>query len=118
MFGCSVIHRTTAGHHTSLHSGRNFFGCAGEQRSSQPQCNDNGLELTGNVRRGTPMRCCCFCTGSCGDVAPSQDFTCAQQVGFGKCNEGFMKGYCNLSCGRCGATGRLVFASLTTMHGM
>jgi ShK domain-like len=40
---------------------------------------------------------------ACTDVAPSKDYTCAQQKGFGKCNEAFMKNYCNKSCGRCGA---------------
>jgi ShK domain-like len=36
-------------------------------------------------------------------VAPSKDYTCAQQKAFGKCNEAFMKGYCNNTCGRCPA---------------
>jgi hypothetical protein len=39
----------------------------------------------------------------CADVAPSKDFTCTQQKAFGKCNESFMKGFCNNSCGRCPA---------------
>ena len=43
-----------------------------------------------------------FAAPACTDVAPSKDFTCAQQKSFGKCNQAFMKNYCNKSCGRCG----------------
>ncbi len=45
--------------------------------------------------------------GTCTDVPPSKYFTCAQQKGFGKCNESFMRGYCNQSCGRCNASGTI-----------
>ena len=41
----------------------------------------------------------------CADTPPPySDFTCAQQAGWGKCDEAFMRGYCELSCQRC-ATG-------------
>jgi mannan endo-1,4-beta-mannosidase len=40
-------------------------------------------------------------TASCTDVAPDDTFTCGEQVGWGKCGEPFMAGYCDRSCGRC-----------------
>lgn len=46
---------------------------------------------------GTPPPDTCHCS----DVAPSQDYTCAQQAGWGKCNEPFMKGFCCRSCHAC-----------------
>jgi alpha-galactosidase len=40
---------------------------------------------------------------TCEDVYPFTDgFTCAQQAGFGKCNESWLLGFCNMSCNRCG----------------
>ncbi|KAJ3049056.1 hypothetical protein HK097_009907 [Rhizophlyctis rosea] len=42
---------------------------------------------------------------SCTDVAPSGDYTCAQQAGWGKCTESWMANYCNASCGRCNGSG-------------
>ena len=40
--------------------------------------------------------------GGCQDIPPLySDFTCAEQVGWGKCGEDFMAGFCNKSCGRC-----------------
>lgn len=39
----------------------------------------------------------------CTDEYPFDDgYTCVQQAGWGKCNEDWMKGACDLSCGRCG----------------
>ena len=40
---------------------------------------------------------------SCQDVPPpgSSPYSCAQQAGWGKCGESWMKGYCNSSCKRC-----------------
>jgi hypothetical protein len=49
---------------------------------------------------------------TCADVAPSKDFTCTQQKAFGKCNESFMKGYCNRSCGRCSAAAAGVYCNM------
>ena len=52
------------------------------------------------------MPCCAAvpaAAAQCTDVAPSKDFTCAQQKAFGKCNASYLKGYCNRSCGRCRA---------------
>ena len=44
--------------------------------------------------------------GGCRDVpVPYSDFSCAQQKGWGKCGEYFMRGYCDLTCGRCGSEG-------------
>ncbi len=40
--------------------------------------------------------------GACTDDPPDNQYTCAQQVGWGKCNETWMKGKCNKSCKRCG----------------
>jgi mannan endo-1,4-beta-mannosidase len=37
----------------------------------------------------------------CDDIAPDSKFTCAEQAGFGQCDQAFMQGRCNLSCGRC-----------------
>eukprot|EP00884_Botryococcus_braunii_P004910 jgi/Botrbrau1/1441/Bobra.0063s0132.1 len=38
----------------------------------------------------------------CTDVSPpGNNYTCAQQAGWGKCNETFMAGYCLKSCGIC-----------------
>jgi hypothetical protein len=39
----------------------------------------------------------------CEDIYPYQDgYTCEQQAEWGKCNEAWLLGYCNLSCNRCG----------------
>jgi hypothetical protein len=43
--------------------------------------------------------------GSCSDTAPDGNYSCAQQKEWGKCGDAFMQGYCNMSCGRCGAQG-------------
>ncbi len=38
----------------------------------------------------------------CVDIPPPPgEFTCEQQAGWGKCNEPWMQGYCNLTCGDC-----------------
>ncbi|KAJ9466643.1 Mannan endo-1 [Diplonema papillatum] len=37
----------------------------------------------------------------CTDVAPTAQFTCPQQAGWGKCAKTWMRRYCHLSCGRC-----------------
>ncbi len=37
----------------------------------------------------------------CTDIPPDKQFTCQQQAGWKKCNESFMKGFCDRSCGRC-----------------
>lgn len=37
----------------------------------------------------------------CTDVAPDNQYTCAEQAGWGKCGESWMYGYCCTSCG-CG----------------
>lgn len=42
---------------------------------------------------------------SCTDLAPSDTFTCGEQVGWGKCDEAFMEGFCDRSCGRCSGIG-------------
>lgn len=38
---------------------------------------------------------------ACDDVPPDTKFTCAEQAGFGQCDQDFMQGRCNISCGRC-----------------
>lgn len=39
---------------------------------------------------------------TCTDIPPpGNDFTCAQQAGWGKCDADFMIGYCDASCNRC-----------------
>jgi hypothetical protein len=38
---------------------------------------------------------------TCVDIPPDTTYTCAQQVGWGKCNEPWMDGYCKKSCGQC-----------------
>ena len=38
---------------------------------------------------------------SCTDTPPDERYTCAEQVGWGKCGKSWMKGYCELSCGKC-----------------
>ncbi len=37
----------------------------------------------------------------CTDIAPDDDYTCAQQAEWGKCDESWMDGYCDATCGRC-----------------
>lgn len=39
---------------------------------------------------------------ACTDVPPDAVYTCEQQVGWGKCDEPWMKDFCDKSCGRCG----------------
>ncbi len=41
----------------------------------------------------------------CTDIAPSSDYTCEQQAGWGKCSEAWMQDYCDLSCARCSEDG-------------
>jgi len=43
--------------------------------------------------------------GSCTDIPPDNVYTCAQQAGWGKCNESWMVGKCDTSCGRCSGGG-------------
>ncbi len=38
---------------------------------------------------------------ACTDTPPDDRSTCAQQAGWGKCNETWMQSRCNASCGRC-----------------
>jgi hypothetical protein len=38
---------------------------------------------------------------ACTNVPPDAKYTCAQQAGWGKCNEPWMAGKCDQSCGRC-----------------
>ncbi len=41
-------------------------------------------------------------SSTCTDIPPAgSSYTCAQQAGWGKCNETWMQGFCNKSCGRC-----------------
>lgn len=37
----------------------------------------------------------------CSDIPPDDQYSCAQQAGWGKCNESFMKGHCCRSCRAC-----------------
>lgn len=39
--------------------------------------------------------------GACTDISPDRRYTCAQQKGWGKCGDAFMRGFCNRTCGRC-----------------
>ncbi len=39
---------------------------------------------------------------NCADNPPDDRYTCEEQATWSKCGEPWMKGYCNLSCGRCG----------------
>ncbi len=39
---------------------------------------------------------------SCTDIPPNRWHTCWQQASWGRCNEWWMQGFCNKSCGRCG----------------
>ena len=41
----------------------------------------------------------------CEDIYPYDDgYTCEQQAEWGKCDEAWLVGYCNMSCNRCGET--------------
>ncbi len=68
-----------------------------------------------NTRSDGTSVCGCVCSqvngggtsGDCSrDVTPPSEprYTCQQQAEWGKCSESWMQGYCNISCGRCGAT--------------
>ncbi len=46
----------------------------------------------------------------CTDLAPGDAFTCGEQVSWGKCNEPWMAGRCDRSCGRCPGIGNVVEA--------
>jgi len=37
----------------------------------------------------------------CTDIPPDDLYSCVEQAGWGKCNEPWMVGFCDLSCGRC-----------------
>ncbi len=39
--------------------------------------------------------------GGCTDIAPTPDYTCAEQAAWGKCKEDWMLKFCDKSCGRC-----------------
>jgi hypothetical protein len=43
-------------------------------------------------------------TPPCTDEPPDEQYTCADQASWGKCNEEWMLDRCNLSCGRCSVT--------------
>ena len=40
-------------------------------------------------------------TCSCSDVPPSSDYTCAEQAGWGQCDQSWMAGFCCRSCSAC-----------------
>jgi mannan endo-1,4-beta-mannosidase len=44
-------------------------------------------------------------TPACTDVPPDATYTCGEQVGWGKCDEPWMEGACDRSCGRCPGIG-------------
>lgn len=48
-----------------------------------------------------PVVCSEEDTACCDYPPPGSKHTCAEESGFGKCNESWMDGYCDLSCGRC-----------------
>lgn len=37
----------------------------------------------------------------CTDVAPDDQYTCAEQAGWGQCDQPWMQGFCELTCGTC-----------------
>jgi mannan endo-1,4-beta-mannosidase len=49
-------------------------------------------------------------TSSCTDLPAGDGFTCGEQVGWGKCDEPWMAGRCDRSCGRCPGIGHAVEA--------
>jgi hypothetical protein len=49
----------------------------------------------------------------CDDVPSDTKFTCAEQAGFGQCDQDFMQGRCNISCGRCEPQNRVESAPAT-----
>jgi mannan endo-1,4-beta-mannosidase len=53
-------------------------------------------------------------SASCTDVPPDDPYTCGEQVGWGKCDEPFMAGRCDRSCGRCPGIGNVVEACSDT----
>ena len=48
-----------------------------------------------------------FSAGSCADVPPPGPYTCAQQAGWGRCNDQYYKQnkFCAVTCGFCGSGG-------------
>ena len=53
---------------------------------------------------------------TCSDIAPG-DYTCGQQVGWGKCGELWMDGFCDRSCGRCPGIGNEIEACVDVAPG-
>ena len=54
------------------------------------------------------------CQGGCCDVAPpASTYSCEQQATWGKCDEAWLAGFCDLSCGRCAPSEAGVAANAT-----
>ena len=51
----------------------------------------------------TPTTTPAVCKSKCTDVAPTPNWSCAQQRSFGACEQGWMSegNYCQITCGRC-----------------
>ena len=71
----------------------NYLKAQGRQPSSSEYAKFASREL-GNQSTPSPE-------GPCTDVPPDDRYSCAQQAGWGKCDESWMKGLCNRSCDRC-----------------
>lgn len=54
------------------------------------------------------------CRDGCCDVAPpASTYSCEQQATWGKCDEAWLAGFCDLSCGRCAPSEADVAANAT-----
>jgi len=70
-------------------------GTEGEQPSGSSTLDASESNGTGTGAVGGPP------VAMCTDTPPDDLYTCLEQAGWGKCNESWMVGFCDLSCGRC-----------------
>ncbi len=112
---CSHKKAEWNGQWTTRTNGTSVCGCVCPQADagSSAQCKDSDTQCAAWAARGECKanpdymlpNCCASCAASdcTRDVRPpsAPQYTCKQQADWKKCNESWMKGYCNISCGRC-----------------
>ncbi len=82
------------------------YTCA--QQAGFGQCNQPWMTQgnycamsCGRCGGGNPAASSTPVTSQCTDNPPNAQYTCKQQAGYGQCNQPWMAGYCDQSCGRC-----------------
>lgn len=73
---------------------RDWMKAGGYCRATCGLCKSCGSSPIEQIRSG-------YACPTCSDIPPPGDFTCEEQVKFGKCDEEWMEGLCEKTCGKC-----------------